>query len=98
MKLYLISQDQNNGYGTYDSAVVAAESRQDAMTIYPSQPTHVTDGKWIGVIPAGGRIGEEYELNSCDWIPFNDIHLLKVQFLGSTTRPRGVILASYNAG
>lgn len=33
MKLYLISQDVNNGYDTFDSAVVAAKTEEDARKI-----------------------------------------------------------------
>lgn len=36
MKLFLISQHVNQGYDTYDSAVVAAESHADAKKIHPS--------------------------------------------------------------
>jgi len=39
MKLWLISQDSNNGYDTYDSAVVAANSEDEARLINP-------DGDW----------------------------------------------------
>jgi hypothetical protein len=35
MKLYLISQIVNNGYDTYDSAVVAAPNQDDAVKIVP---------------------------------------------------------------
>jgi hypothetical protein len=35
MKLYLLSQDDNNKYDTYDSIVVCAESEEDARTIDP---------------------------------------------------------------
>lgn len=35
MNLYLISQTQNQTYGTYDSAVVAAESENHARAIHP---------------------------------------------------------------
>lgn len=35
MNLYLISQDENTGYDTYDSAVVAAETAEDAAKIHP---------------------------------------------------------------
>ena len=35
MKLYLISQDKNNEYDTYDSAVVVAESEEAAKLIHP---------------------------------------------------------------
>ena len=37
MNLYLISQSVNNEYDTYDSAVVAAESEEDATKIHPIQ-------------------------------------------------------------
>lgn len=47
MKLYLISQSENNDYDTYDSAVVAAESPEDARTIHPIEPaTHDDWGRW----------------------------------------------------
>lgn len=36
MKLYLISQDKNTGWDTYDSAVVAAESEEQARMTHPS--------------------------------------------------------------
>lgn len=36
MNLYLISQNINDQYETYDSAVVAAENECDAIKIHPS--------------------------------------------------------------
>ena len=33
--LFLISQDYNNDYDTFDSAVVVAESEEDAIKIHP---------------------------------------------------------------
>ena len=35
MNLYLISQNVNNGYDTYNSAVVCAENEPDAASIHP---------------------------------------------------------------
>jgi len=35
MKLFLISQDVNVGYETYDSAVVVADSESDAREMHP---------------------------------------------------------------
>ena len=35
MNIYKIWQDVNNDYNTYDSAVVVAESEDDARTIHP---------------------------------------------------------------
>ena len=37
MNLYLISQDVNNNYDTYDSAVVQAKSEEEARKIYPGR-------------------------------------------------------------
>ena len=57
MKLWHISQDQDDGYDTYDSAVVAAETSEEAANTHPtgdakrwqekygtwcSEPSHVT--------------------------------------------------------
>jgi hypothetical protein len=36
MNLYLVSQDINTGYDTYDSMIVSAESEIDARNIHPS--------------------------------------------------------------
>jgi hypothetical protein len=35
MKLWIISQSVNRGYDTYDSAVVAAETEEEARNILP---------------------------------------------------------------
>ncbi len=37
MKLWLISQTKNLGYDKYDSAVVAAETEDDARATYPDE-------------------------------------------------------------
>lgn len=36
MKLFLITQTENNGYDTYDSAVVAAQNEENARKMHPS--------------------------------------------------------------
>lgn len=99
MNLYLISQDVNNDYDTYDSAVVAASNEEDARNIHPSPfVAHVSDGKWMGTYSGGVNIGKEYESGMDDWIRYEYINLISVEFLGKTEKPRGVILASFNAG
>lgn len=45
MNLYLISQDVNGGYDTYDSAVVAAVSEDAARAIHPSDYVKEWNGK-----------------------------------------------------
>lgn len=36
LKLYLLEQNQNRGYETYDSCVVVAENPEEARKIHPS--------------------------------------------------------------
>ena len=105
MKLYLLSQEVVTGYDTYDSAVVAAESEDDARTIHPSwSVTHVTSGEWMGTYADNattrkrGIAGNEYLNEPDSWVRFIDIDKINVRFLGETNEPRGVILASFNAG
>ena len=99
MNLYLISQEINNGYDTYDSAIVAAKSPKDAIEIHPSSfVTHVTNGKWMGTYSGGNNIGAEYENKSSCWVSHADIGIVEAEYLGKTTKERGVILASFNAG
>jgi len=99
MNLYLISQDANDGYDTYDSAVVAAKSENDARTINPSEyVTHVTNGQWMGTFKAGARKGQEYNQDSHSWVRYSNINIIKVKYLGLTKMDRGLILSSFNAG
>ncbi|MDB4461341.1 hypothetical protein N9043_00160 [bacterium] len=42
MKLYLVSQEDNQGYDTFDSCLVYAKDETDAKTIHP-------DGKELEV-------------------------------------------------
>ena len=37
MNLYCISQSENDGYDTYDSAIVCAENEADAKAIHPDE-------------------------------------------------------------
>ena len=45
MNIYLISQEKNSGYDTYDSAVVCAENEEAAKLTCPSD--YLTEGKTI---------------------------------------------------
>ena len=98
MNLYLVSSGYD-GYDTYDSVVVAAKSKKDARTIHPSEfVTHHSGGKWMGTYSGGKNIGQEYENETSCWVNFIAIESLDVELIGKTEKPRGVILASFNAG
>lgn len=94
MNLYLISQDLVVGCETYDSAVVAAESEDDARAIHPWDKIACLDGsKWV-------QLWRGEWSDSCEevgWVKYSDIDRVTVEFLGETDKERGVILASYNA-
>ena len=46
MNLYLLSQDENSGYDTYDSVIVAAETHGEASEIHPSVYGGWSSGIW----------------------------------------------------
>jgi hypothetical protein len=100
MNLYLITQDLVEGYDTYDSAVVVAETEDDARKIHPSPfVTHVKDGRWMGTYSEGLNVSGEYvNDDGTDWVMYGDIEHIKVECLGETSKEKGMILASFNAG
>ena len=98
MKLWLISQNENNNWDTYDSAVVAAETEDEARNIYPdnwSDRDHnvVWNGsKWMWHL-ADGRI---LDYINCSWTTPNHV---SVKFLADGyDGPAGTVLGSFNAG
>lgn len=86
LNLYLIQQSQNNGYDTYDSAVVAAVDEKRAAEISPSGVLWDEEKQVYG----------KYAF--FDWC--NHPEHVSVQRIG-TTEPgtkEGVICSSFNAG
>lgn len=90
MKLYKLSQTENNEYDTYDSCVVAARSFEDAKLIHPAllSPTEWNGEGWY-VVSVGG-----YQWNDWASTPNN----VTAELIGITHLERGVVLASFNAG
>lgn len=82
MNLYLLEQDINGGYNTYDSAVVAAESEDEARMIYPSP--YVID--WDGKCDMGGA-----------WCNKEDVKVKLIGYAINESKS-GLILSSFNAG
>ena len=97
MNIYLVTQSINTGFDTYDSMVVVAETEQEARETCPNEfTTHHHDGSWYGTLARGG----EYKRDGDEWVPFNEIHKLKVTLIGVATpeMEKGVVVASFNAG
>ena len=84
MKLFKIYQNINKGYDTYDSAVVVANSAEEAQKIHPNDSSGdfsmydswVSRPDLVSVIYLGEVVGE----------PDDDIY------------PGAIICASFNAG
>lgn len=89
MNLYKISQDVNDNWDTFDSAVVVAESAEEAKKIIPDHH-------------GGYRENPDYEISIYDWAKPKDV---KVEFIGLADKTyldsldgRTTVVASYNAG
>lgn len=87
MKIQRISQEKNDTWDTYDSAVVFAETEQDARMTHPNGYQKTGDLDW------GGN-----EMSYGSWCDAEDV---KVEYLGTTDRVvpnKTVICSSFNAG
>lgn len=93
MKLWLISQNVNNDYDTYDSAVVAAESEEEARCTYPGDSGYKWSGsKW----QYHSHDGQVFNMAGYSWV---DPAAVDVQFLAEGYEgPAGTVCASFNAG
>jgi len=86
LKIYRISQTENNKYDTYDSAIVCAENPKEAREMYPGYQSYQKS------------IYNDWSENRDCWAskPEN----IKVEYLGvaAIKQKKGVLLASFNAG
>ena len=91
MKLFKIWQTENLDYDRFDSAVVAAESEEDAKKIHPGPAPYGTDTEW-----PGSGIPEDFPFG-CSWA--SSPSKVFVEYLGEAKpgTERGVICASFNA-
>ena len=100
MKLWLIWQNQNKDYDSFDSAVVAAETEKAAVRIIPGSgagfSTNVwsDEGKLMYVWPDGSTRPDIWNAWATDLIA------VEVKYLGEAAEgtEAGVVLASFNAG
>jgi len=91
MKLYLISQTANEGYDTYDSAIVCASSEDEARKIHPSRKGfYFKDGEWF-------YPDSEIKYKNNTWCKVEEV---SAKYLGEADKsiPEGIVLSSFNAG
>lgn len=85
--LYLILQHINNGYDTYDSAVVAAHSEEAAKHIHPRQSCK---GEWWN---------DQDQFGALDtWALPNQVCVFCIGTAAPHIRPGTVLCTSYRAG
>jgi hypothetical protein len=100
MNLYRLSQKENDGYDTYDSAVVAAESPSDARTIYPGTSEgweyRVAGGQWESSWRGGDWSADRLACGA--WTKSPASVLVEEIGIAKEGTERGVIIASFNAG
>ena len=93
MNLYRISQSANDGYDTYDSAIVAAATEEQARRISP-------DGNVVWSDAMKCWVGENGKRRDWTGLWCANIDEVTVELIGQAkdgTEP-GVILGSFNAG
>lgn len=98
MKLYKLSQTVNNGYATYSSAVVCADSEDEARKMHPNNEWYWNDGKWFFKNDNSGHEIDEVYYTS--WVDADNLDAIEVEYLGeadSSVKP-GVVIASYLPG
>lgn len=87
MKLYLVSQKQNNDYDTYDSFVVAANNEEEAKNTNPHNGLQLSKKDW-----------EDYGNKWRTWC--DDIKHVDVKYLGkaNSSVKQGIVCSSFYAG
>ena len=102
MKIFLISQGENEGYDTYDSAVVYAEDEEAAKRTTPAGDFYAYNEK-LGVFHWWCNIGtnkEQYEPEDLCRTWATKLDSVSVEYIGEAKEgsEAGVICSSFNAG
>lgn len=92
MNLYLLSQDVNNGYDTYDSCVVAAPNESAAIRIHPSSYSEDS----FNEVTRSWDKGRSYYYK--DWADTCDQVSCRLIGKAEDGIVFGVVCASFNAG
>ena len=93
MNLYLLEQEINNNYDTFDSAVVAASSPLKARRTHPDDCSVWENIGWM----RGGELVPQNPHHNT-WVAHGEVEGVEVTYLGHTKLEAGVVCASFNAG
>ena len=97
MNLYKIWQEVNNGYDTFDEAVVCAENQEEAIKFHPDgeynyKEEDIENKKAWGVSP-----NTNADRSWGSWAKKKDVQVKKIG-VADDTLVQGVIVASFHAG
>lgn len=96
-KIYLLTQNQNTGYDTYDGVVVVADSEEEAKKIHPSEYYIFQDDGWYFKY-SDGKINDTREYTAGGWAEVEDITATIIGESDGTFGAGTVVCASFNAG
>ena len=101
MNIYLLEQDENSGYDTYDGCVVIAENEEEAKQICPS-PYHKYNEE-LNIFHWQCNIGtskEQFEPNDVCRTWAKTIRNVTITYIGKAKEDseQGIVLSSFNAG
>ena len=102
MQLFLwkLSQNVNNDYGTYDSAVVVAPDRMSASEVHPAR--YSDDGtaiyRWDRSQDAWLDGDLDYHAIDSSWCQPSDVTVICVGKAADHLNAGDVVCSSYNAG
>ena len=101
MKLFLwkLSQDENNGYDTYDSAVVVSSDPMNASMVHPARFSDTKDPifEFLWVEDSWGRIDGGH-IDNGGWARPNDVKVVCIGEAASFMNDGDVVCSSFNAG
>ena len=101
LNLYLISQDVNEDWDTFDFVVVAAKNSADAQRTHPDDDSDILwsskDNMWIGPGPPSDNPKDDYVHINAVWANANQVTVELIGLAIPGTDP-GVICASFNVG
>ena len=90
MNLYLLAQNENTGYDTYDSMVIAAENETDALWLSYKQAYMIEPS----IKPKWREYTLQNDFSYTSWVINPDISIIAT----NTTESESVVCASFNAG
>jgi hypothetical protein len=100
LRLFKVSRHNKGNYDTYEEFIVATLCEQDAREIHPNGYHYDKDNlSWYSWDSNHQRIEESTTYGT--WINPNEIHLLKVEYIGDASKTVGcndIIMSVFYAG